>query len=365
MRIAFMGTMGIPARYGGAETCVEEIATRLARKGHEITVYCGYRDSKLRKRSYKGVQLIHIPSLGNKFMDFPFRLFISIFDGLNKDFDIIHFYGSDSGPFALVGRLTSKTVISLDGLTWNRSSYPILVRRILRLTSKFALLFPNAVTVDSKVVQFWYRKNFGESPKFIPYGANIDLTDPDETILRKYKLRNKKYIIFTGRLVHEKGVHYLVEAFARITTDFKLVIIGSDPFGKKYELFLKENANKNTVFLGCVYGKDYEELCKGAYIYVTPSNLEGTSPALLTAMALGKILLVSDIPENLETVGDSGFSFRHGDVEDLKQKLQFLIASPFVITEMQKKAVERIRNYYNWDKIADEVEKLYFSLLYK
>ena len=358
-----MGTMGIPARYGGAETCVEEIATRLAIKGHEITVYCGCRDSEPRLKSYKGVQLRHIRCLGNKFVDFPFRLFVSILDGLHRDFDIIHFYGSDAGIFALSGRMLSKTVVSLDGFTWNRSSYPTLVRKILRLTSWLALLFPNVTTVDSKFVQCWYKKNFGKSPIYLPYGANIDLAEPDKTILDKYKLRNKKYVLFVGRLVQEKGVHYLVEAFRRITTDLKLVIVGADPYGKKYELFLRKNANENTMFLGMVYGKDYDDLVKGAYLYVTPSDLEGTSPALLTAMALGKLLLVSDIPENLETIGDAGFSFRHGDVENLKEKLQFLIASPYVINEMQKKTIDRVRNYYNWDKITDQIEKLYVSLV--
>jgi glycosyltransferase involved in cell wall biosynthesis len=366
MRIAYVGTMGIPARYGGFETCVEEIATRLARKGHEITVYCGYRGSKPRTKSYKGVELIHVPCLRNKFMDFPFRSFVSTLGGLHKNFDIFHFYGSDAGPFALLPRITSsKTIISLDGFTWNRSSYPIWVQKILRLTSGFALVLPNATTVDSKFIQGWYRKNLGMSPIYVPYGANIDLSEPDETILRKKNLRNKKYVLFVGRLVREKGVHYLVEAFARIKTDFKLVIIGADPYGKEYELFLRKKANENTVFLGYVYGKEYKDLCKGAYLYVTPSDLEGTSPALLTAMALGKSPLVSDIPENLETIGNAGFSFRHGDVEDLKEKLQFLLANPHVVDEIQKKAVDRVRNYYDWNKISDEVEKLYVSLARK
>jgi glycosyltransferase involved in cell wall biosynthesis len=163
--------------------------------------------------------------------------------------------------------------------------------------------------------------------------------------------------------VREKGVHYLVEAFKRIKTDFELVIVGGDPYDKEYELFLRKNANKNTKFLGYVYGKDYENLCKGAYLYVTPSELEGTSPALLTAMALGKCVLVSDIPENLETIGDAGFSFRHGDSEDLREKLQFLLVNPDTVDKMERKAIERVRKYYDWNKITDQMEKIYASLM--
>jgi glycosyltransferase involved in cell wall biosynthesis len=356
--------MGIPASYGGFETSVEEVATRLARKGHEITVYCGYRDLKPQTKSYKGVHLVHVRCLKSKFLDFPFRAFVSTLNALHRDFDIVHFYGSDAWPFALVPRIfSSKTVLSLDGLVWNRSSYPIWVRKILRSTARFALYFPHVTIVDSKSVQGWYHENFVKSPIYVPYGANIDLTELDKTILNKKNLRNKKYVLFVGRLVREKGVHYLVEAFKGINTDFELVIVGGDPYDKEYELFLRKNANKNTKFLGYVYGKDYENLCKGAYLYVTPSELEGTSPALLTAMALGKCVLVSDIPENLETIGDAGFSFRRGDSEDLKEKLQFLLANPDKVHKMQRKAMDRIRKHYDWNMITDQIEKIYTSLI--
>lgn len=358
--------MGIPAHYGGFETCVEEVATRLARKGHEIIVYCGYRDSKPRMRRYKGVELVYVPCLRNKFLDFPFRAFISAFDVTHRHVDVAHFYGSDAWPFTLLPRITfSKTALSLDGFTWDRTSYPLWVRRILRSTAVFALLFPHVTTVDSKSVQSWYRDNLGKPPVYVPYGANIDLKEPDERIINKMALRKNKYVLFVGRLVREKGVHCLVEAFKRIDTDFKLAIVGGDPYGEEYESFLRKNANENTLFLGYVYGKEYRDLCKGAYLYVTPSELEGTSPALLTAMALGKCVLVSDIPENLETIGDAGFSFKHGKPGDLKEKLRFLFANPDVVDEAQSKAINRIDCHYNWDKIADQMEKIYFGLLSK
>jgi glycosyltransferase involved in cell wall biosynthesis len=366
MRIAYVGTMGIPARYGGFETCVEEVATRLAKKGHEIIVYCGYRGSKPKSKLYKGIQLVFIPCLRSKFLDFPFRAFVSTLDVLRRNVDVVHFFGSDAWPFTLAMRvMLVKTVLTLDGLVWNRSSYPMFVRKILRATAGFALYLPHVTIVDSKSVQDWYRKNFSKSPTYVPYGANIDLSNPDETILNRNGLKNRRYVLFVGRLVQEKGVHYLVEAFKKIKTDFELVIIGGDPYGKEYESFLRKNAGKNTTFLGDVYGEVCQNLYKGSYIYVSPSDIEGTSPALLTAMALGKCALVSDIRENLETVGDAGFSFRHGDAEDLKEKLQFLLANPSVVDRMQKQAVDRVDNYYNWTKITDRIEKIYSMFLRK
>jgi glycosyltransferase involved in cell wall biosynthesis len=366
MRIAYLGTMGIPARYGGFETCVEEVATRLAKKGHEIVVYCGYRGLRPQTRLYKGVQLVYVPCLRSKFLDFPFRAFVSTLDVLRRNVDIVHFFGSDAWPFTLILRIMLlKTVLSLDGLVWNRSSYPSLVRKILRATAGFALYLPHVTIVDSKSVRDWYRENFDKPPTYVPYGANVDLTDPDETILKEKGVENGKYILFVGRLVQEKGVHYLLEAFGKIKTDFELVIVGGDPYGREYESFLREKANGNTKFLGYVYGEDLRSLCKGAYLYVSPSDLEGTSPALLTAMALGKGVLVSDIPENLETIGGAGFSFRRGDSEDLKEKLQFLLANPGVVDKIRGKAIDRVHNYYDWNKIMDRMEKIYLALLRK
>jgi len=341
--------MGIPARYGGFETCVEEVATRLVKQGHEVIVYCGYRGSKPKNKMYKGVQLVYIPCLQKKFLDFPFRALVSTFDVFRRKADVVHFFGSDAWPFTLITRLVSaKSVLTLDGLVWNRSSYPKFVRKLLLLTAKFAFYFPNSTIVDSKFVQRWYQENFGKTPIYVPYGANINLKGPNEIALYEKGLRNDKYVLFVGRLVREKGVHYLIEAFNKVKTDKRLAIVGGDPYKSDYEIYLRKIANKNTMFLGAVYGKDCENLYKGAYVYVSASDLEGTSPALLTAMALGKCVLVSDIPENLETIGDAGFSFKHGNVDDLQEKLRFLLANPGVVAYAKSKVVHRVNTYYDY-----------------
>jgi glycosyltransferase involved in cell wall biosynthesis len=360
MRIAFLATMGIPARYGGFETCVEEIATRLAKQGHEVIVYCGYRGLKPKLHLYKRVQLIYVPCLGNKFLDFPFRALISTLDVIRRRVHVVHFYGSDAWPFTFFTRLMfKKTFLTLDGLVWKRSSYPSIVRKILLITARFAFYFPNTTLVDSKFVQDWYTRNIGKRPLYVPYGANINLREADEIELVQKDLEKKRYILFVGRLVKEKGVHYLVEAFRKIKTSHTLVIVGADPYGKEYESSLRRIASNKTLFFGTVYGKECDNLYSGAYMYVTPSDLEGTSPALLTAMAFGKCSLVSDIPENLETLGDAGFFFKQGNVEDLAEKIHLLLASPDLVTRAGKKAVKRIETYYNWDLITKTVLKIY------
>jgi glycosyltransferase involved in cell wall biosynthesis len=366
MRIAYLNTLGIPARYGGFETCVEEVSTRLARKGHDITVYCASRSAP-KHSSYKGVKLVNVPGASNKFLDFPLRSFLSTIDATTRDLDIFHYYGTDSWIFAFLPRILAGTVVmSLDGLVWNRSSYSRQVRAALRVTSWVPLYLARATVVDSCHVRRWYLKTYGKAPIYIPYGAKVSPRGSDLEVLRRFGVEENEYSLFVGRLVPEKGVHHLIRAFSELGTQSKLqlVIVGGNPYGSTYELSLKRMAGNNRVrFLGYVYGSDMENLFKGAYFYVTASELEGTSPALLSAMGFGNCVLVSNIPENLETIGDAGVAFRSGDVQDLRGKMLRLISDPRIVRIYREKAVERVAALYSWDSVADRIEGLYSSLV--
>jgi glycosyltransferase involved in cell wall biosynthesis len=254
-------------------------------------------------------------------------------------------------------------VLWLDGFAWDYLSYPRWVRILLRRTAGLALWFPNMTTVDSIFARNWYQEHYNKAPIHIPYGTKIERC-VDEDVLSKYQLKKEKYILFVGRLIPEKGIHYLTEAFGEIETPLKLVIVGDDPFDKRnYVKSLKSRAAKNTKFLGFVYGKDYEELCKGAYLYVMPSTIEGTSPALLAAMGYGNCVLISDIPGNLEVAGDAGVVFETGNVKDLRDKLEYLLNNQHIVEAYRKKVVERVKELYDWDRVTDQIEKMYFSLM--
>jgi glycosyltransferase involved in cell wall biosynthesis len=183
-------------------------------------------------------------------------------------------------------------------------------------------------------------------------------------VLQRYGVEEDGYVLFVGRLVAEKGVHHLIRAFNQsgIQSELQLIIVGGDPYGRAYELSLRKMAKKNVKFLGYVYGADMENLFKGAYLYATASELEGTSPALLSAMGFGNCVLVSDIPENLETIGDAGVTFKNRDCEDLRDKMLNLISNSDVVREYRKRAVERIARFYSWDSVAERMERLYLSL---
>jgi glycosyltransferase involved in cell wall biosynthesis len=342
---------------------VEEVSTRLASKGHEVTVYCAESSSRYSK--YNGVNLINVPRVSNKFLDFPLRSALSTIDAMGRDFEILHYFGTDSSIFTLFPRILGrKIIICLDGLTWNRASYPQWVRTALRACSWLPLYLSHVTIVDSLFVQRWYSARYSIRTFFIPNGANASRRLPDVEVLKKYGVEKNKFLLFVGRLVPEKGVHYLILAFNGISKQlgFKLVIVGRDPYSPDYEQSLRRMAGNNVSFLGYVYGQDMENLFKGSYLYVTASELEGTSPALLSAMGFGNCVLCSDIPENLETIGNAGVSFRNKDVYDLSDKMRQLLSDPSLVEKYRTRAVDRVTRMYSWDSVADRMEQLYLSL---
>lgn len=362
MRIAILGTDGIPARYGGFETCAEEIGTRLAERGHRVTVYCKKSDSAAGLTSYKGVDLRQFPQLRNQVADYVFSAFATTVHASMSDADILHFFGCDQVLSTLLPRmLGKKVVLSLDGLEWRRESYPWLFRAYLRSYAELAMVFPNRVTVDSRRSEEWYMKRTGIKPLFIPYGANAS-TGIDFDILDKYGLKNGQYVLFVGRLVREKGAHVLIKAFKEVVTDAQLVIVGDSKEATPYVSRLKEMADSRVKFLGFVHGRDFETIRNGALIYVHPSSFDGTSISLLSALASGKCIISSNLKDNVDVAGDSALYFSLDNSEDLRDRIQCLLDNPERMRTLAISANTRASNMFGWEDITDKYERLYFEL---
>ncbi len=360
MKIAIVGTKEIPARHGGFETCVQEVSTRLVQRGHRVILY--YRSTAHASHSYRGVRMIRVPELQHKYLATLFSTFLSVLSVLSKRFDVVHMYGvGNSVLVPLLRGVSKKTVISVDALDWKRSKWNRFASWYLRLSERVAALFADRIVVDNRVVGRYYWDRFRVRSDYVPYGAEVRRTE-ETAALERHQLERDGYLLFVGRLKPEKGVHRLIEAFDDLQTDKKLAIVGDDPFSEEYIKSLKSTPNPNVMFLGYVYGQDYEQLCSNAYLYVTASEVEGTSPALVAAMGYGNCVVVNAIPENLETIGDAGISFRKNDVEDLRGKLQALIDHPEVVKEYRDKAQKRVARHYNWEAVTDQLENLYLSL---
>jgi len=360
MRIAIAGTKEIPARHGGFETCVEEVSTRLVQRGHEVVLY--YRSNTDRGSTYRGVRMVRVPELENKYLATLFSTLLSILLVVNKKVDVVHIYGvGNSVLVPLLRAVSKKTVISVDALDWKRSKWNRFASWYLRMAERVASLYADRVVVDNNVVGRYYRERFGKRTDFVPYGSNV-LRSEKSVALQKHGLEPDGYFLFVGRLKPEKGVHRLIEAYQELRTDKMLAIVGDDPFSQEYIQSLKKTHHPGIKFLGYVYGDEYRQLCSHAYAYVTASEVEGTSPSLVAAMGFGNCVLVNAIEENLETIGQAGVSFRKNDVEDLRRKLQDLIDHPEMVVEYRDRARKRVAEHYNWDAVTDQLEKIYGSL---
>lgn len=373
MKIAFIGQKGIPAREGGVERYVEELAYRLASLGHEVYVYCRKHYTKFSKKTYKGINLIYLPSLRTKNLDTITHTFLATLDALRRDFDIIHYQSVGPSTLSFIPRIfkpKAKVVCTFHCRDQFHQKWGAFARAYLRFGEYTACKFPHKTICVSKSIQKFCQKKFKAEPEYIPNGVKIQ--DPEgEDKIRQFGLEKDKYILTCARLVRHKGIHYLIEAFKKLKTanpkfkDYKLAIVGGSVGTDDYVRYLKDLAQdqKDIIFCGFQYGQTLAQLFKNAYIYVHPSEAEGLPITVLEAMAYGKTVLVSNIPENIEAFAGNGYMFINKDVKDLAYKISLLIKNP----ELVKKTGQKARNYvfgnYNWANIAQATVELYQTAL--
>lgn len=368
MHIAFLGTRGIPASYSGFETCVEQLGQRLVQRGHQVTVYCRSHHITYKGTSYKGMRLVKLPTIANKYLDTIVHSFLSSLHALTQHYDIALYFIAGNSPVTWIPRLVgTKTILNVDGLDWKREKWPAFAKKYIQFAEYLATKLPTVYLTDSRVVQSYYRDRFGIEPPYIPYGSEVEIVPPGDTLAR-FGLEPGKYILFVGRLVPENCVHHLVEAFRELDTDLKCVIVGDAPYVANYITSLKTSAkgDPRIIFTGYVFGKGYYEIGSNAYIFVETSGVGGTHPALVEAMAFGNCVVVHNTPENLETIGEAGFAYdgKMG-ADSLRQVLQRLLSEPDLVREYRWRAQQHVRKHYTWEAVTDAYERLFYQLCQK
>jgi len=362
MKIALLGTRGIPASYSGFETCVEQLGQRLVQRGHEVTVYCRSHHVTYEGSHYKGMRLVKLPTIANKYLDTMVHSFISSLHALSQGYDVGLYFIAGNSPVTWIPRIVgTKTILNVDGLDWKREKWPALAKKYIQFAEFLATKLPNVCMTDSHVVQEYYFQKFGQQPPYIPYGSDVETVLPSE-MMTKYGLEPGKYVLFVGRLVPENNAHHLVQAFRELDTNFKCVIVGDAPYAEEYIGRLKELANNDPriIFTGYVFGSGYHELGSNAYIFVESSGVGGTHPALVEAMAFGNCVVVNNTPENMETISDAGLSYNGAlGAKDLKDALQSLLENPLLVEQYREKAKKRAENVYSWEKVTDDYEQLF------
>lgn len=360
-----VGQKGIPATYGGVERHVEEIAARLAAKGHDVTVYCRQHYTPPGERYYRGIHLRRYPSVNTKHLDTVTHCLAAAGDYLCRRYDLVHFHALGPSVFAALPRLhRTRSVVTIHGLDWEREKWGKLAAWILRHCEYPAVHFPTRAIVVSRTLQHYFAAKYGIVPDVIPNGTNIPVMRQPHK-MRKFGLEDGPYVLFVGRLVPEKGVHYLVEAFSRLQVDprVKLVIAGGTAFSDQYVRDLEQYESDRIRFLGYVYGDVLEELWSNAYFVVQPSTLEGLSISLLEGLSYGKCVLTSDIPENLEVVGEHAPSFESRNVDDLTAKLDLLIRNPDLVRRYEAQSRDLVVRNYSWDRVVESLERVYDAVV--
>jgi glycosyltransferase involved in cell wall biosynthesis len=362
MRIAILGTRGIPASYGGFETFAEHLSTRLAERGHEVTVYCRSHYVSPRQLEYHGVRLKVLPTIRHKYFDTIVHTFLSALRAVPSRYDVALICNAANAPFASILRLTgTPVVINVDGLEHKRKKWNWLGRHYYLLAERLATILPNRIVTDARVIQEYYQARYGTASVMIAYGADVERR-PDRDTVRNWRVEPNRYVLYVSRLEPENNAHLVIEAFKKVRTTHKLLIVGDAPYAHDYIEELRERARRDRriIFTGFVFGKEYRALQQNAYCYVHATEVGGTHPALLEAMGYGNCVLTLQTPENLEVVGSAGIPYT--DENDLARKLQRVLRDGSLVNAYRLRAQARIEQHYDWNHVVDCYERLFAEM---
>lgn len=366
MRIALMGTRGIPANYGGFETFYENLAPRLVERGHQVTVYNRpHAVGRPDLRSYRGVRLINLPSIRTKHLDTITHTLASVIHGLGQRYDIVYICGVGNAPVVWIAKLgRAAVVLNVDSSDWMRKKWGPIAAAYLRATERFAARTANVIVADSQVIKERYRDAYGAEARYFPYGANV-VEDAGTEALDAFGLRPRGYVLWVGRLEPEARVEELIAAFNALgPSGLRLVILGDAPFAARYRESLKAIASEDVTFTGYQFGDAYRQFSFHAFAYVQTSPTSGTSPALLDQMAAGNAVIVRGTPTNLEVIASTGLSYDSNDpVEGLTACLARLVAEPELRPRLGAAALARVATAFSWERITDDYERLFEELV--
>ncbi|MGI8653977.1 MAG: glycosyltransferase [Pyrinomonadaceae bacterium] len=363
MRIAILGTRGIPASYGGFETFAEQLATRLAARGHNVTVYCRSHYVSPRQLEFHGVRLKVLPTIRHKYFDTVVHTFLSALHATTARYDAALICNAANAPCAAILRFTGTPVaLNVDGLEHKRKKWNWLGRNYYLLAEKLATLLPTETVTDARVIQDYYLVRYNHASTMIAYGAEVE-RQPDRAAVRQWRVEPGRYVLYVSRLEPENNAHLVIEAFKKVRTSHKLLIVGDAPYAHEYikELRARARRDKRIIFTGFVFGKDYRALQQNAYCYVHATEVGGTHPALLEAMGYGNCVLTLATPENLEAVGEAGIPY--ADEDELAAQLQRVLRDGSLVSAYRQRAQSRVRERYDWEHVVDCYENLFAKMI--
>lgn len=361
LKIALLGGRGIPARYGGYETLMEEVAPRLADRGLDVTVYCRSHYTPRSLEDYRGVRLVVLPTIRTKHLDTPVHTLLSCLHAIFGRFDAVLLVNAANAAFIPLLRATRTPVaLHVDGIEQQRAKWGWLGRKVYTISEYLATRLPSVLVTDAAVIRDHYRDRHGASSTLIRYGVDPQPLPAGET-LEKLDLESRRFILYVSRFEPENNPHQVVEAYKSVKGDLPLVMVGDAPYASRYIESFEKAADPRTVFPGALYGEAYRELLSHALAYVQATEVGGTHPALVEAMGYGNCLVVNDTPENREVAGEDAIYFTARDPRSLTEALQRVLDEPELADSMRNAAKERARRF-SWSHISDDYESLFTKL---
>lgn len=366
MRIAFVGSRGIPACYSGFETFVEQLSVRLVARGHATTVYNRVPFNRYAGDEYRGVRIVRVGTVPAKATDTLVHTALCVCHALAEDYDVIYFCGVGSSLLAAVPRAAGvPTVLNVDGADFARAKWSGVGRWWLKRSERWATRFGDAVVADNGTIQRRYAEWYGAETVLIPYGANVVTTDPGDAAPRGFGLQPGRYLLYVSRLTPENAADLAVEAYLASGVDLPLVIVGDAPYQSEYLRHLSGLAarSRRVILTGWQFGEAYAQLSFHARAFVLPTAIDATRPVLLDQMGFGNCVIVRDTPGNLEVIGGAGLTFSDADpVRTLAMRFREVAADSAMAREWGARARERVAAHYDWERVTDQYVDLFRRL---
>lgn len=363
-RIAFLGSRGVPARYSGFETVVEQLGCRLVERGYEVTVYNRFPRFDTQTKHYRGMRIVTLPTISTKSLDTIVHTALSALHALRQNYDLIYLCGVGN---ALIGgflRLCGKKVIiNVDGADYRRAKWGTAGRFWLRTSERWATRMADRIIADNREIVARYQQDYQTTPHYLSYGTNVPTGPVGQEELDRWGLKPRGYILFVSRLTPENKADLLLEGFARYRGPLKLVICGTADYEHAHYRHLQELADDRVIFTGARYDAAYRELSRQAAIFVMPAAIEATRLVLLDQLGMGAAILYHDCAATREVLGEAGEPFDGPDaVAALAEKLTALSKNPARCEELRSLALQRAKTKFNWDHVVDEYEGLFSEL---
>lgn len=369
MKIAFIGQKGIPASWGGVEQHVEKLSQRIADLGNDVIVYnreyyAGKEKTEDFEKKHPKIKIVTLPTIQSKHFDAIVHTFISTLHAIKSGVDVYHYQGVGPSLLSWIPRLLrprARVVVTFHSPDRLHQKWGIFARTMLTLAEWTAVHFPHTTITVSRSLQSYVQKRYHKNTLYIPNGVLMPDYTPTQNNEKEFGITKGNYILFVSRFIPHKGAHFLIEAFQRIKTDKKLVLVGDSSYTDEYVKKIKKMAahDPRIVFTGYQTGDALQDLFSNAYLYVQPSESEGLSIAVLEAASYGNAVLASDIDANAEIVEGKGFLFQNANVEDLQKKLEYLLENSDAVKKSGQELRSHVKNLYNWDTIARHTSLVY------